>query len=299
VLLPLFLIATLGACAWAYLTALHTYRFALQSFNPPATSPAAPADLPQLRDAEFRSADGRRLHAWLLPSHNGATIVYLHGSPADRADLLPEARFLAAAGYGALLLDFPGHGESEGPADWGRPSQLALSSALDFLSAQTPPPAWIGAVGFSMGSSVLASVAARDQRIRAVVLEGTYTDFETELRHEYGHRGPLTAWPGTLAARRCMDLSEMRPIDHVAAIAPRPLLLVAGTSDPIVPPRMSEKLYAVAGEPKELFMVPGAVHGQYAKTSPEAYLNRLAAFFDAASRPHAAAASRAAPPAAP
>jgi dipeptidyl aminopeptidase/acylaminoacyl peptidase len=292
VVLPLALM--LGAAIPAALIAAHTYRFELHSFNPEPTSPASPVDMPELRSVALQGADGRKLRAWLLPSRNGATILYAHGAPADRSQLLPEARFLAASGYGALLLDFPGHGESDGPADWGKPSRLALVTALDFLSSQAPPPTWIGALGFSMGSCVLARVASEDTRVRAVVLEGTYSAIEPQLNYEFRKWGPLTGWPAIWAARRTgILLDEMRPIDWVAEIAPRPLLVISGTNDPTVPSDMSREIYQAARAPKELLMLPGVGHGDYARASPDVYLNRLGTFYDRASLGSRAQATRA------
>ncbi len=282
--LPVALV--LAAAVSAATIAVHTYRFELHSFNPEPSSPYRPADLPQLRTVEFESAAGGKLRAWLLPSRNGATVVFAHGAPADRSQLLPEARFLAQSGYGALLLDFPGHGESSGPADWGKPSSLALTAAIDYLSAQMPPPAWIGALGFSMGSSVLAKVAVGDRRVRAVVLEGTFSAMEPQLRYEFRRWGPLTAWPAIWAARRTgIPLEEMRPVDWIAEIAPRPILFVTGTDDKTVPPEMTRQLFEAARDPKELLELTGVGHGNYAQVvPPNAYLNRLATFFDQASQ---------------
>ena len=52
-------------------------------------------------------------------SNNGAIIIFLHGSPGNRNQLLPVAMALNEHGYGVLLVDMPGHGESGGRADWG------------------------------------------------------------------------------------------------------------------------------------------------------------------------------------
>jgi uncharacterized protein len=296
--LALALLAMLALGAEAVRIVFHTYRFELHSFNPGPSSPPLPTDLPGITSVVFPAADGRRVHAWLLPSHNGATIVYAHGSPADRSQLLPEARYLAKAGYGALLFDFPGHGQSEGPPDWGKSSRQALTASLDFLFARSRPPDWIGALGFSMGSCILSQVAPRDLRVRAVVLEGAFSAYEPDLHYEFRRWGLLTAWPAIWAVRRAgIPLDEMRPIDYIAAISPRPILLVAGLEDPTVPASMSQQLYDAARQPKELLMIPGAGHGNYVAASPDIYLSRLQRFFDAASSESRAEANRVAAPA--
>ena len=47
---------------------------------------------------------------------------------------------------------------------------------------------------------------------------------------------------------------------HVAAIAPRPVLLIHGDADDVVPYVHAERLFEVASEPKELVRIPGGAH---------------------------------------
>ncbi|HEY2408710.1 MAG TPA: alpha/beta hydrolase, partial [Polyangiaceae bacterium] len=54
---------------------------------------------------------------------------------------------------------------------------------------------------------------------------------------------------------------------------------IAGTDDPVVPAAMASTLYAAAGAPKKLWIVPGAHHGDYASVAPVEYAERLARFF--------------------
>ena len=81
-----------------------------------------------------------------------------------------------------------------------------------------------------------------------------------------------------------MDL-DVRARDLVAGIAPRPVLFVTGTADTTVPHTMAHELYAAAREPKELYVISGAGHGDYAAIASSAYASRLVAFFDRSLRP--------------
>ena len=60
----------------------------------------------------------------------------------------------------------------------------------------------------------------------------------------------------------------------VAEIAPRPLLLVHGTGDALVPPQISEDLYAAAGDPKTLWLLESADHC-FASRDPEVCAHTL------------------------
>ena len=62
----------------------------------------------------FPASDGVRLSGWYIASRNGAAIVLVHGGGGDRQGTIRHARMLAEAGYGVLLYDARGRGESAG-----------------------------------------------------------------------------------------------------------------------------------------------------------------------------------------
>ncbi len=80
----------------------------------------------------------------------------------------------------------------------------------------------------------------------------------------------------------------VRELDLYAAlaqIAPRPILFVHGVDDTVVPAKNSEKMFAAASPPKELFLIPGAGHSDLFEPDPAAYEHRLLTFLDAAFAP--------------
>ena len=85
----------------------------------------------------------------------------------------------------------------------------------------------VAVVGHSFGGAVVISAGASSPHIKAVVPMSSQT---------YG--------------------TELTP-----AVAPRPMLLIHGTNDDVLPDRCSRQIYAAAGEPKELKLYPGAGHG--------------------------------------
>jgi dipeptidyl aminopeptidase/acylaminoacyl peptidase len=289
---PLF---GLGLAVQCY-RAIRAYRAEQACFRPARGALGLPTDIdgaPPPHPVSFRTADGTTLAGWYLPSRNRAAVVYAHGSSGDRRSLWPEARLLSRAGYGALLFDFPGHGESGGVVTWGRNEQAALVAAVDLVAAQPDvDPARIGAFGFSMGGYITAQVAAKDRRLRAVVLLGAPSDAEEQTRYEYDHDGRLAQAAALWAVRRAgMDLTSERPIDVVRAIAPRSLFVIGGGADRVVSPDMTRALFAAAGEPKTLWVAEGAGHGDLAKIEPVQYPARLRSFFDGALTPESGGAA--------
>ena len=53
---------------------------------------------------------------------------------------------------------------------------------------------------------------------------------------------------------------QVRPINYVGGIAPRPLLLVHGNKDEVVGVSHAHRLYERAKEPKQIIVVDGAGH---------------------------------------
>jgi pimeloyl-ACP methyl ester carboxylesterase len=259
------------------------YRSAVPRRGP--IPPLRPGELPgSVEDAIFRTKSGTRICGWWAPGTNGGAVVLVHGSCGNRRSLFAEARPLLQHGYSVLLYDAPGHGESDGKPDWQRDAPEAFDAAVDWVRARPGvDPQRVGALGSSMGASTVAEVASRDTRVGAVVLEGCFTDAYAQCRAEYARWGPIQQIPALLVMRAFgIKSGDLRPIDHVAKLSPRPLLLITGSADHVVPATMARELYAAAGEPKHLYIVEGAGHGDYDRVEPEAFGKKLVQFFDVA-----------------
>jgi dipeptidyl aminopeptidase/acylaminoacyl peptidase len=234
-----------------------------------------------LREISFAPPGGPNLAAWYAPPTQGrAAIILVHGTGADRSSLLFETRVLAEAGFGVLALDLPGQGASGGTTEWGVPERRAISAAVDWLSQQSEvDPKRIGAFGLSMGAYVLTQAAVLDPRIHAVTLAASPNDVVEQNWLATSRWGWLTQLPCYWALRMGGTPLDMRPKDIVGKIAPRPLLILNGDEDALVPAWMARQLYAAAHEPKELYIVHGAHHADYARVAPLEYAARLVEFY--------------------
>jgi uncharacterized protein len=286
---PIRRIAAIAAAAVLIVPALaigwRSYREEVSVFFPPrrpVQTELAAAAMPGAEAVAFGKV-GSVLRGWYAPSTNGAAVILVHGAGGDRASLLPEARALKQRGFGVLSFDLPGHAESDGVIQWGEGERIALRAALDFVSERKDvDPARMGSLGFSLGGYVLAQVAAADQRVRGVVLAGTPSDPTEQAQFQHRRWSLLSQLPALFALRQGGMNLEVRARDFVERIAPRPLLVVSGTEDGTVPVAMAHELFARAREPRELLVIPGAGHGDYAARAPTEYLNRVAQFFERA-----------------
>ncbi len=233
-----------------------------------------------LREISFSAPGGPRLAGWYAPSRHGAAVVLVHGTGADRSSLLFETGALADAGLGVLALDLPGQGASEGQSSWGVPERRAIVAAVAWLGARDEvDPQRIGGFGVSMGAYVLAQAAVLEHRLRAVALAGCPTDVVEQNWVASNKWGLLSQLPTYWALRASGMPLDMLPKDIIGAIAPRPVFILGGEFDRAVPAYMARQLFAAAGEPKALWIVPRAHHVDYPRVAPQEYGARLTEFF--------------------
>lgn len=264
------------------------------------TTPAA-YGLP-FTEVLFPSRDGLTLHGWFIPGEgvsaysledqdwatgSKGTIVICHGRFGSKDPDVRYAPLFRQAGYNSFLFDFRGHGRSEGRySSFGHHERKDLLGAIDFLA--TKGISSVGVIGFSLGGAVGITTAAVCPEIAALITDGAFVELRSTLARGARERGlpvflvrllgPGILW---LAGKRVGgDMQESEPIRWVDRIAPRPLLIIHAERDPYVSTDDARRLYERAGEPKELWIAPGAGHRQVDEKYPDEYRKRVLAFFD-------------------
>jgi alpha-beta hydrolase superfamily lysophospholipase len=242
----------------------------------------------------FRTDDGLTLHGWYL-SHPAPRdlIVVCHGFAMNRHELLDLARGLHERGHAIFLFDFRAHGASDGVRSTiGYREADDIVAAVAFLAQRSELASLpVGVIGVSMGGAAALMAAAREPRIAAVAADSAFATLHDIAAGGLRELYRLPAYPFTPLIVRFGELLTRarirfnRPVDAVAAIAPRPLLLIHGDADTLIPLKDAHALYAAAGEPKELWIVPGVRHGSALAHDQDAYIRRLDHFFSDALAP--------------
>lgn len=213
---------------------------------------------------EIASAEGL-VRGWYADGAPGrGSVLLLHGVRADRRAMLPRARALNQRGYAVLLIDLYAHGESEGDMiSFGPKEATGVRSALDWLRNRLPGER-LGVIGASLGGAGLL-LAHQGRPPDAVVLEAVFTRIETAVDNRVRERlGPLSAVVSPLLLRQMpmrlgLAPDQVRPVDHLAKLA-APVLVAGGAEDRYTTQAETEQMFAVAAEPKQLWVVPGAGH---------------------------------------
>ncbi len=202
------------------------------------------------------------------------TTCVCHGIPSRNPDPSDEgypllAERICRQGFAVLIFNFRGSGASGGNLDilgWTRD----LKAAIDYLwTLPEVDRSHLSLLGFSGGAAVSVYVASQDKRVSSVVTCACPAEFTlftevNELQSIIDHFRSI----GVIRDKDFPHSTEewlngfklVSPINYVAGIAPRPLLLVHGSQDETVEVSHAHRLYAQAKEPKQIVIVDGAGH---------------------------------------
>jgi uncharacterized protein len=240
-----------------------------------------------VEDIQLHTSDGLTLEGSYVPSENGAAVIVAFG----RKGTQDPARMLVRNGYGVLIFDRRGEGESDGdpnPYAWDE-GELDLLAAIEFLK-QRPDvePGRIGGVGLSVGGETFLQTAARTDDLQAVVSEGATARSGSELDSVPGSPWSQVAFNRVVTAGVAVFGNASPPehlIDQVDQIAPRAMFLIYSPEiDNGDEERFNRAYYREAGLPKAIWGVPGAGHVGAQDARPRQYERRVTAFFDQALR---------------
>ena len=205
------------------------------------------------------------------------TVGVCHGIPAHRPDPGDEsdggypllAEKICREGFAVFIFNFRGAGDSGGNLDilgWTRD----LAGVIDYLSSLSElNRSCLSLLGFSGGAAVAVYVAARDSRVSGVAACACPAEFG--FVNDVDRPSSVVAHFRDIGVIRDEDFPPsaeewlngfrvVRPIEYVAEIAPRPLLLVHGRRDETVDISQARKLFQKALEPKQLTILDGAGH---------------------------------------
>ncbi|UNC93428.1 alpha/beta hydrolase [Candidatus Contubernalis alkaliaceticus] len=179
------------------------------------------------------------------------------------------AQWFSQKGFATFTFNFRGTGESGGNFDLGEWTE-DLRTVLDYIF-QHPgiQKDRVILVGFSGGAAVSIYTASRNPQIHAVVSLACPADFnllinESRLEETLKRLRKIgiirdAGFPPDPKAWLNRALS-LRPLENIEKISPRPVLIIHGTEDEIIPPEQAIDLFRAASRPKDLFLIEGAGH---------------------------------------
>ena len=249
----------------------------------------------------------RKLKGWIvfqersgypLPVSETRWIVLVHGDGSNRTDPQAGAMGLAKAmwdaGYGVLMFDLRGCGESDnGDFTGGWHERLDVLGALDYLVFSGADRSRIGVLGFSLGAVAAALACANPGVAAALITDSAYCDFWSIMKE----RSRLQPWaaglfrPGVDLMLQMLvgyRLGEVSPERHVSE-CDVPILFIHGERDDVVPLDHAKRLARARGisqtdidstDSENFWIVPDAGHTQAFRVDSAKYVSRVSEFLD-------------------
>ncbi|MFN7930750.1 MAG: alpha/beta hydrolase [Blastocatellia bacterium] len=225
----------------------------------------------QTEEVWFITADGVKLHGWLLHARTSAskgTVLYSHGNGGNITYFQGVAADLAARGLDVLLYDYRGYGRSEGSVPGEAELYADEDAAYDFLTrTRGVLPEQLAIYGLSLGTTVAVDVATR-RRCAALVLEAPLSSASDMAS------ATLPILPRVLHGILKNRFESARKIAGVNC----PVFVAHGEADQIIPVEQGKKVFAAANEPKKLLLIPRGTHWL---PSEKGYLDAVAEFIAA------------------
>ena len=224
-----------------------------------------------------RTSDSLDLAATYVPSKNRAAVILFPG-----ATHVEQAKMLTRHGYGVLLLEPRGQGSSEGDnVRWA--GDRDLIAAAEYLRSRPDVDSGrVGAIGFSIGGEILIEAAARSRAIGAIVSEGA-GERVGEMDASGVSRLLVAPTMAVMTAAMTVFQNHGPPpptVERIGLISPRPVFLIYAVPGQGGEASRQPKYFAAAGEPKQLWRVPGSEHTGGFEAQPAEYERRVVGFFD-------------------
>ncbi len=253
------------------------------------------ADGLSFENISFRSRrDDVTLRGWLLKAADdqGRVVVMVHGYNSARDDentgMYRVAKNLVERNFSVLMFDLRGYGQSQGERfslAWFE--QEDVRGAIAFV--QSRGYQHIGLLGYSMGGASSLLAAADEPAVQAVVADSAYADLMDVLDREVPRRSGLPGifTPGIVLMAKLMygiEASAVKPAEAAARLGARPLLVIHGQDDRLIPFESAARIWNArygpgTPDPATYMIVPGADHTQSFKTDNAAYMQKVGGFF--------------------
>jgi pimeloyl-ACP methyl ester carboxylesterase len=233
-------------------------------------------------------------------------IIFCHEFASDLYSCARYCRPLLEAGFDVFTFDFRGHGKSSNTADYKPRQWPTAREVADCIGAFAYVQSVLageglaeefGVFGISRGAGAAIHAMMGNEAAKCIVADGAFsTDLALEslmkkwayifakVKFLYENHPPafwrFLRWLLFLFATgkfKCRFPSVRKAIPRMS---PRPMFFIHGERDSYIRAEQTQFLYALAPQPKFLWIVPSAKHNQGVIVAPDAYRARTVAFFE-------------------
>jgi dipeptidyl aminopeptidase/acylaminoacyl peptidase len=261
--------------------------------------------VPEAEDITLKTPDGLNLRGCYVSTPHPRRGVILFGLEfgSNRWSCLPYCERLVENGFDVFALESRCQGDSDHEAgysslQWVTDREVKDTQvALDYLRERPDSdPRGIGFFGISKGAGAGLLAGANDAYIRCFITDGLFASYTTLVPYmrqwfriyndRYFLQGLIPSWyygilglAGLQSLEKECDCRFLHLEKVMGKLSRRPLLMIHGSADTYIKPEMARRLFALAREPKELWMVEGAKHNQALQIAGDSYHQKVVDFF--------------------
>jgi fermentation-respiration switch protein FrsA (DUF1100 family) len=211
------------------------------------------------------TADGEHLRGWVMRAAvPRAQVVYFHGNGANLSNWSPILANIAAHGYSVFAIDYRGYGMST-----GHPTERGLYRDVDAVVKRGWPTGDPSVPTIYWGRSLGATMAAYAATVRppdGLILESGFTSARAAVR-------------GSASLVILSLLSSYRfPTAEFVNRASRPVLVMHGNRDAVIPFDRGRELFEKIAVPKQFVVIEGGDHNDTTPPRPEDYWGAIDRF---------------------
>lgn len=205
---------------------------------------------------------GLSLDSIYVNNNSKRVILFIHGNRYNLTRFAPHYEFFCRYGFSFLAFDYPGYGRSLGIPSEGALYASARAAYAHLHNQRGWRPEQIVVYGVSLGGAVATELSLH-HAVRKLVLESTFTCSHEIAQHLYPFLPLWKVYPNRFnnAAR----------IANITA----PVFILHGSTDPTVPPQMSEQLFQRARSEKYLRIISDAHHRNCLEVGGETFQKEL------------------------
>lgn len=232
-----------------------------------------------------------RLVADYLPAATPSkrSVLIAHGYMNDKEQMGAYAALFHQMGYNVLMPDARAHGQSQGKfIGYGWPERYDARKWLNRLIKKNGPDSQVVMFGVSMGGATTMMTAGLKlpPQVKALVEDCGYDSVQAEFYHEAHELYHLPLWLAIPLVKTMSGINRVANGFFIGQASAAnslhhnhlPLLVIHGKDDTFVPTAMAQVNYRATRGPKELWLVPGAVHAKSFATAPTAYRDHVQNF---------------------
>jgi len=210
------------------------------------------------------TADGEHLRAWVMRAADPrANVIYFHGNGANLSNWSPILTRIVQHGYSVFAFDYRGYGQST-----GHPNERGLYRDVDAVikhasanQSSMPTIYW----GRSLGGT-MAAYAATVQPPDGIILESAFVNARAAIRSS-----PVLLVLSFFSSYRF-------PTAEFANRANRPVLVMHGNRDSVIPFALGQELFNRLTVPKQFVVIEGGDHNDDVPRDAQAYWSAVDRF---------------------